>query len=157
MSWGEGQSDLYFTVQWFCLIWWMNVLVGIMDQYDTKIKLIKYMWVSDLYFAVHLFCFISCQDHLMYECHTWDNGSVWHRDWPHRICVGQWLIFHGPVILPYIFKTIWLMNVIFGIMDQCDTKTDLIKNMWVSDLYFTVQWFCSIPLRLFDGWMSYLG
>ena len=31
------------------------------------------------------------------------------------------------------------MNVIFGIIDQCDTKIDLIKYMQVSDLYFVVQ------------------
>ena len=26
-----------------------------------------------------------------------------------------------------------------GIIDQCDTKVDLIKYMYVSDLYFTVS------------------
>ena len=31
------------------------------------------------------------------------------------------------------------MNIIFGLMDQCDTKIDLIKYMQVSDLYFVVQ------------------
>ena len=29
--------------------------------------------------------------------------------------------------------------IIFGIMDQCDTKIGFIKYMWVSDLYFMVQ------------------
>ena len=43
----------------------------------------------------------------MDECHTWYNGSVWHKDWSHKIYIGQWPIFHGPVILPYILKTIW--------------------------------------------------
>ena len=36
-----------------------NVVVGIMDQCDSKINLVKYMWVSDLYFMVHWFCLIS--------------------------------------------------------------------------------------------------
>ena len=31
----------------------------------------------------------------MDECHTWYNGSVWHKDWLHKIHVGQWPIFHG--------------------------------------------------------------
>ena len=30
------------------------------------------------------------------------------------------------------------MNI-FGLMDQCDTKTDLIKNMQINDLYIVVQ------------------
>ena len=30
-----------------------NVVLGIMDQCDSKINLVKYMWVSDLYFMVH--------------------------------------------------------------------------------------------------------
>ena len=31
------------------------------------------------------------------------------------------------------------MNIIFGLMDQCDTKLDLIKYMQINDLYFMVQ------------------
>ena len=30
----------------------MNIIFGLMDPYDTKIDLIKYMQVSDLYFVV---------------------------------------------------------------------------------------------------------
>ena len=63
----------------------------------------------------------------MDECHTWYNGSVWHKDLPNKIYVGQWPIFHGPVILPYICKTIWWMQIILDIMDQCDTKIDHTK------------------------------
>ena len=33
-------------------------------------------------------------------------------------------------------------------MDQCDTKIDLLKYMWVSDLYFMVHWVCH-RLKLF--------
>ena len=92
----------------------------------------------------------------MDEGHTLDNGSVWHKDWPHRIYVGQWPIFRDPVTLLNIFKTVWWRNIIFGIIDQCDTKVGLIKQMWVSDLYFIVQWFYFTSWRLFDGWRSYL-
>ena len=31
------------------------------------------------------------------------------------------------------------MNIIFGQMEQCDTKIDLIKYVQVNDLYFVVQ------------------
>ena len=31
------------------------------------------------------------------------------------------------------------MNIIFGLMDQCDSKIDLIKYMQVNYLYFVVQ------------------
>ena len=31
------------------------------------------------------------------------------------------------------------MNIIFGLMDQCDTKIDLIKYMQVNDLYSVIH------------------
>ena len=31
------------------------------------------------------------------------------------------------------------MNIVFGLMDQCVKKIDLIKYMQVNDLYFMVQ------------------
>ena len=100
-------------------------------------------WSSD--FALHL------ENYLIDEVPTLDNGSVWHKGWPHKIYVGQWLVFCGPVILLNILETVW-WNIIFGIIDQCDTKVGLFKQMWVSDLHFMVQWFCLISWRLFDGW-----
>ena len=30
-------------------------------------------------------------------------------------------------------------NVVLGIMDHCDSKIDLVKYAWVSDLYFMVH------------------
>ena len=35
------------------------------------------------------------------------------------------------------------MNIIVGIMDQCDSEIDLKKDMLVSDLYFTASDFAS--------------
>ena len=52
------------------------------------------LWSSD--FASYL------EGYLMEKCCTWDNGSVWLKDRPCKIYVGQWNIFHGPLILPYI-------------------------------------------------------
>ena len=85
----------------FKIIWWMNIIVGIMDQCDTYIDLTKIcrsvtyiLWSSD--FASYL------EDFLMEKRCTWDNGSLWLKDRPCKIYVGQWPIFHGPLILPYI-------------------------------------------------------
>ena len=66
--------DLYFLVQWFCLMSWMlfNVwtsLFGIMNQYDPTVDLkvnvgwVTYIsWSSD--FILHL------EDNLMYDYHS---------------------------------------------------------------------------------------
>ena len=81
-------------------------------------------WSSE--FALYL------ADYLMDICHNWniwsiswssdsdiswrhfdggmlneDIDSVWHLVWPTTIYVGQWSIFLGTVILPYIFNTVW--------------------------------------------------
>ena len=80
---------------------------------------------------------------------------MWHKHWTETIYEGQCLIFHGPVILPYILKTIWWTNVIIGILDPCDAKIYHIKCMWVRYLPFMVQWLCLISWRLFDGLMLY--
>ena len=62
-SWSEGQHDLYFTVQWFCLISWR-----LFDVYTSY-----FIWISmnrcltsklmlshcDLYSMVQWFCLIS--------------------------------------------------------------------------------------------------
>ena len=72
-----------------------------------------------------------------------DNETVWPKLWPQSKYKSTWPIFHGLVILLNIFKIIWWM-IIVGIMDPCDTYIDLTKYMWVSDLYFMVQWFCFI-------------
>ena len=41
----------------------------------------------------------------------WDNGSVLHKDQPRKIYVGQWPIFHGPLILPYILSYTWIIFI----------------------------------------------
>ena len=91
----------------------------------------------------------------MDEYYTWYVGSAWHKHWPELMYVGQWPVFHGPVILAYILKTIWWTNVVIGILVPCDAKICFIKCMWVSDLHFMYQWFYLISWRLFDGLMLY--
>ena len=82
----------------------------------------------------------------MDEHHSWSNGSVWHIHWPYQEYAGQWPIFYGSAILLHILKTIWWRNVVLGLMDHCDSNIDLVKYMWVSDLYFMVHWFYLISL-----------
>ena len=109
-------------------IWWINV--KLLDNKSVRRNLWPKMNVShsDLYFTISNFV-LYLEDYLIYEGHTWDIGSIWHKDWPHKIYVGLWPMFHGAVILLNIFKIIWWINITVGIMDQCDTKIDLIKYM----------------------------
>ena len=111
VSWGEGQCDLYFMVEWFCLISWRlfdglmsNILI--MSHCDATFDVKINIGHSDLYFMVQWFCLISWI-YLIYEGHTWDTGSVWNKNLLHKMFVGHWPIFHGPVILLNIFKIIW--------------------------------------------------
>ena len=62
-------------------------------------------WSSD--FVIYI------EDYFIYEGHTWDIGSVLRKDWPHKIPVDHWPIFHGLGILLNIFKIIWWMTIIY--------------------------------------------
>ena len=83
--------------------------------------------------------------------------SVWWDLWSQNKKMSAWPIFQGTMILPYILKTIWWMNIILwdNEINQCDPAVDLTLNVGHSDLYFMVQWFCPTPWRLFDGCTSY--
>ena len=59
-----GHCDLYFMVQWFCLISWKlfsgwTSYFGIMSQYDMTFDLKITVGHYDLYFMVQWFCLIS--------------------------------------------------------------------------------------------------
>ena len=63
-SWSEDQHNLYFKVQWFCLISWRlfdvwTLLFGIMSQYDPTFDLKINVGHCDLYSMVKWFCLIS--------------------------------------------------------------------------------------------------
>ena len=122
-SWSVGQHDLYFLGQWFCLISWrlFDVCASYfrsMNQYDPTFDLKIKVGHCDLYFMVQWLFLIPwrlCMNIIIWDyesvwpdawpqnkCRTLDNGSVWHKDWPLKIYVGQWPIFHHPLILPFI-------------------------------------------------------
>ena len=142
-----GLCDLYFKVQWFCEISWklFDVMNIILQDYGSVWPDVwpqnkcRSLW---LYFLVQWFCLLSPR-HLMDARHSWYNGSVWHKDWLHQVYVGQWPIFHGPVILPYISKTIWWTSVIFS-----DNET-VWPKLWPQNKYRS-----TLSPRLFDGWTS---
>ena len=84
-------------VQWFCFIswrlfdggilylgWWISVTQRLASL-NWCGSLTYISWSSE--FALYL------DDYLMDEGHTWCNRSVWHKDWPHKIYIGQWPIF----------------------------------------------------------------
>ena len=113
-----GHCDLYFIVQWFCVTSWRlfdvwTSFFGIMDYWihGRGICLIssKTIWCTSVIFS--------------------DNETVWSKFWPQSKYKSTWPIFHGQVILFNVVKIIWWMNIIVGIMDQCDTYIDLIKYM----------------------------
>ena len=66
-----GHCDLYFMVQWFCLISWRlfdiwTLYFGIMSQYDLMFDLKIFVGHCDLYFIVQWFC-----------CMSWKLFSGW--------------------------------------------------------------------------------
>ena len=56
----------------------MKFKLGIMDQCDTKIDLIKYMSVSVRPTCIFrsLVILLNILDYLMEDCYVWDNGSM---------------------------------------------------------------------------------
>ena len=57
------------------------------------------------------------------------------RSWWWPTCHGPWHTFHGPVISPYILKTIGCRNVIPGILVACEPVIDLEIYLGQCDLY----------------------
>ena len=67
---------------------------------------------------------------------------------------SAWPILRGPVILPYILKTIWLMYIILS--EYKSVWSDVWSQNKCRSLWpiFMVQWLCLIPWRLFHVWTS---
>ena len=154
-----GHCDLYSMVQWFCLISWRlfdvwTMLFGIMSQYDPKFDLKINIGHCDLYFMVQWFCLISWR---LFDVCTSYVGSMNQYDQTFDLKINvYWPIFHGPVVLPYILKMIWCMNIIIWDYEY-DPKFYLKINIGHCDLYFMAHWFCVISWRLFGVWTYTLG
>ena len=92
--------------------WCLNIIIGIMSQYDLTFGLKINVGLCDLYFMVQWFCLISWKTIWCMNIILWDYESVWPDLWPQNKCRSLWPIFHGPVILLYNLKTIWYINII---------------------------------------------
>ena len=116
-SWSEGHHDLYFMVQWFCLTSWSlfdiwTPYFGIMSQYDPMFDLKIIVGHCDLYFMVQWFCLVSWR---LFDVWTSYFRIMSQYDLTFNLknkCRSLWPIFHGPVTLLYISKTICCMNII---------------------------------------------
>ena len=112
-----GHCDLYFMVQWFCVISWSlfdvwTSLFGIMNQYNPTFDLKIIVGQYALYFMVQWFYIISWR---LSDVWTSYFGIIGQYDQTFDLkskCKSLWPIFHGPVILPYSLKTIWCMYII---------------------------------------------
>ena len=116
-SWIEGQHDVYFTVQWFCLISWrlFDVCTSYfwsMNQYDPTVDLKINVGCCDLYFMVQRLCLIPWR-----LFHVWTSlfGIMNQYDPTHdlKINVGH-RDLHFMVQWFYVLslKTISCMNII---------------------------------------------
>ena len=107
------------------IVWWTDVIIGLSVPCGAKIYLIKCMWVSNLHFMTHNFVFYLDDlfdgwilylgywfsvTHTLTLNYIFNIGSMWCKDLLNKMYVGQWPIFHGPVILPYILKTIYCIK-----------------------------------------------
>ena len=145
-SWSEGQHDLYFKLQWFCLISWRlfdlcTSYFGSMNQYDPAFYLKINVGHCDLYFMVQWFC-------LIYLMYIWTSlfriMSQYDPKFDLKINIGHcdlYFMVHWFCITWRLFA-VWTSY--FGIMGQYDPIFDLKVNVGLCDLYFMVQWFCLI-------------
>ena len=103
-----GHSDLYFMVQWFCLISWR--------LFDIWKSYLKYWMTQNLLNKMYVGHWPSFHGPVIVlnifkiiwwiKRHIWDNASVWHKDWPREIYVGQWPIFFAVQWLSWISSRI---------------------------------------------------
>ena len=102
---------------WWCVV--LKILIQCEQILNRNYicRLVVYISFSSD-FALYL------EDYLMNKCHNWNIGSMWCKDLPHKMYVGQWPTFHGPVFLSYILKTTWWNNVVLKILIQCDTNIE---------------------------------
>ena len=119
-----GHCDLYFMVQWFCVTSWrlFNVWTsyfGIMGQYNSTFDLKINVGLCYLYFMIQWFCLTYPR--LFDAWLSYIQIIMLPKLWSQSKYKSTWPLFHDLVILLNIFKIIWWMNIIVGIMDQCDT------------------------------------
>ena len=154
-----GYCDLYFMVQWLCLIpWWLfrvwTSLFGIMNQYDPTHDLKINVGHLPIFRVPVILCYILktiwCMNIIL-----GDYGSVWPDIWPQNKCMSLTYISWSTDFALYLKDFFWCMSVIFSDNEKVWPKPLYLKiNIGQHDLYFMVKWICLISSRLFDGWTS---
>ena len=85
-------------------IWCMTIILwdyeSVLPNFGLEINVSHY----DLYFMVHWFCLISWR---LFDVWTSLFGIMSQYDLTFDLKINVGPIFHGPVILPYISKTVW--------------------------------------------------
>ena len=131
-----GLCDLYFMVQWFFsfilkTVWCMDIIIWDYESvWPDILPKNKCMSLWPIFHGRVILPYISKTIWWMSVIFS-DNEAVWPKLWPQIKRRSTWPIFYVLVILLNITKIIWWMNIIVGIMNQCDTKIDLIKYSYV--------------------------
>ena len=108
----------------------------------------------DPYVTVHWFCLISWR---LFDVWTSHFGIMSQYDLTCdlKINVGHWPIFHGPVILPYILKSVWYMNIL---LRNCESVwLDVWPQNKYRSLWPIVHGPVILPYILKTIWTSYFG
>ena len=93
----------------FKIIWWMNIIVCIMDQCDRD-------WPHQVYVGQWPIFYGPVILLLIWKTIWWRNivfgiMDQWHKDQPCKIYVGQWSIFKCPLIMLYILSYTWIIFI----------------------------------------------
>ena len=91
------------------------------------------MWVTLTYISWSSDSALYLECSLMYEHHYLCYESVWSDSWPKIKCRSLWTIFHGPVIICYILKTIWCMIIIvwdYGSVWHSSLPQNKCRSVW---------------------------
>ena len=158
-SWSEDQHDLYFMVQWFCLISWrlFDVCTSYfqsMNQYDPVWPKNKCRSLWPIFHGSVIVPYILKT--------TWASlfGIMNQYDLMHdlKINVGHCdLYFTVQWFCLISWRLVDVCTSYFRSMNQYDPTFDLKINVGHCDLYFMVQWLCLIPWRLFHVGTSLFG
>ena len=116
-SWSEGHHDLYFMVQWFCLISWKTIWCTNIILWEYK-SVWPNVWPQNkcrslwpIFHGPLILPYILKTIWYMNPI-LWDYESIWLDVWPKNEYRSLWPILHSPVFLPCILKTVWCMNTI---------------------------------------------
>ena len=126
-SWSEGQHDLYFSVQWFCLISWRLFDVctsyfGSMNQYDPTFDLKINVGHCDLYSMVQWFCLISWR---LFDVWTLLFGIMSQYDpkFDLKINIGDYYLY---------FVVQWFCLISWRLFDVCTSYVHHTLGVWFS-------------------------